>query len=136
MLATTYAGIMRANRIPARILSGDWLPDFAHHSRLQFYVDNIGWVPVDGSGLSAWSENDWLIGIGTQTALFYTDQLDFEYQFDGGPDQWGSSSMVVNPRQFTGDDRGAVVKVNWKILDANEARALKNKGFQTVIEKD
>jgi len=132
MLSTIYAGIMRANNIPARILSGDWLPDFSHHSRLQFYADNIGWVPVDGSGLTAGPENVWLIAIGTQNALFYTDQLDFEYSFDGRPDQWGSSSMVVHPRQFTGSDRGAVEKVTWKILEPDEARALKDIGFQTI----
>jgi hypothetical protein len=133
MLATTYAGIMRANNIPARILSGDWLPGFAHHSRLQFYADDIGWVPVDGSGLSAWSEDNWLIAIGTQNALFYTDQLDFEYQFDGRADQWGTSSMVVHPRQFSGSDHDAVVKVTWKLLEANEARAFKDKEFHTVV---
>lgn len=133
MLSTTYAGIMRANNIPARILSGDWLPGFAHHSRLQFYVDNIGWVPIDGSGLSAWPEKDWLVAIGTQNALFYTDQLDFEYQFGGRPDQWGSSSMVVFPRQFSGNDSGVSVKVKWKLLEPDEARALKDKEFHTVV---
>jgi hypothetical protein len=89
-------------------------------------------VPVDGSGLTAGPENVWLIAIGTQNALFYTDQLDFEYSFDGRPDQWGSSSMVVHPRQFTGSDRGAVEKVTWKILEPDEARALKDIGFQTI----
>jgi transglutaminase-like putative cysteine protease len=46
-LATLYVSILRAAGIPARCLSGRSIDPNTTHVKMDFYADEIGWVPAD-----------------------------------------------------------------------------------------
>ncbi len=131
MLSTLFTSILRANKIPARILSGEWLPKFDHHSRVEFYVDKIGWVPVDASGAVSGQDGDWTYAFGNQYGEFFTDQIDFEYPFDGH-NEWGVEAYYAYPRKWTGDDVGKTVKVKWKLLAEGVGPKMAKDGFLPI----
>jgi transglutaminase-like putative cysteine protease len=46
-LATLYVGILRANGIPARCLTGRSIEPNTTHVKMDFYAQEVGWVPCD-----------------------------------------------------------------------------------------
>jgi len=46
-LATLYVSILRANGIPARCLTGRSIGPDTTHVKMDFYAENVGWVPGD-----------------------------------------------------------------------------------------
>ena len=46
-LATIYVSILRANGIPARCLTGRSIDPNTTHVKMDFYADDVGWVPGD-----------------------------------------------------------------------------------------
>ncbi|MGE0710854.1 MAG: transglutaminase family protein [Planctomycetota bacterium] len=59
-LSALAVSILRANRVPARLLVGRWVvqpqqpeePQF--HVKFELWAEGIGWVPCDGSGAVQW----------------------------------------------------------------------------------
>jgi Transglutaminase-like superfamily len=54
-MANLYVAVLRANKVPARILYGRWTEpavkakNYQWHTSSEFYADGVGWVPVDPS---------------------------------------------------------------------------------------
>ena len=46
-LSTLYVGILRANGIPARCLTGRSIDPNTTHVKMDFYAEDVGWVPGD-----------------------------------------------------------------------------------------
>lgn len=46
--ALLFVSILRANNIPSRILIGKWVDqEIYEHCRAEFFVENVGWIPVE-----------------------------------------------------------------------------------------
>jgi hypothetical protein len=61
-LSYLFAAILRANKIPARILIGHWArsgsgDECNDHAQVEFYAAQVGWVPVDISNAISDREN-------------------------------------------------------------------------------
>lgn len=89
-----FAAVLRANKIPARVFCG-WhalvgKPGIVEsHSRSEFYIDAIGWVPVDSTApekLGDATNNTFLFGL--DPGWYFTDEIetDFSYRIPGGLD--------------------------------------------------
>ena len=96
-LAALFAATMRVNKIPARLLIGHWAksqdPDpppqgrVSHkcHCKAEFYVEGIGWVPVDLSGAVEFDKTpEGLRFFGHEKGDFLTLQLDYDVRDDSG----------------------------------------------------
>ena len=90
-LAIVFVSALRAGGIPARVLSGRWVPDSKPgrssadepHSRAEFFASGVGWVPVDpGSAVDLNESSDPLEFFGTDNADFLTMHLDTDLEFD------------------------------------------------------
>lgn len=75
-----FIGLMRASGIPARFEIGFPLPEDKHegvipgyHCWAEFYLDGVGWVPVDAS--EAWknpTKHDYFFGAHDDNRVFFT----------------------------------------------------------------
>jgi hypothetical protein len=90
-LSIVFSSALRANGIPARVLSGRWARDSlpgrnaAHdpHVKSEFFAAGVGWVPVDlGSAMSLEKSSDGLEFFGTDNADFLVMHLDTDLEFD------------------------------------------------------
>ncbi len=90
-LSIVFAAALRANGIPARVLSGRWARD-SHsgrnaadepHVKSEFFAAGVGWVPVDlGSAMKLEKSSDGLEFFGTDNADFLVMHLDTDLEFD------------------------------------------------------
>jgi Transglutaminase-like superfamily len=90
-LSIVLASALRANGIPARVLSGRWVRDSGPgrkaadepHVKTAFFAAGVGWVPVDlGSAMDLDKSSDPLEFFGTDNADFLTMHLDTDLEFD------------------------------------------------------
>jgi hypothetical protein len=121
-LAILFVSALRANAIPARVLSGRWaFPSETGaraaeepHIKSEFFAEGVGWVPVDiGSALRLDKKGDGLTYFGTDEADFLTMHIDTDFDLDTthfgrktvtwlqAPSFWvsgsGSLDAVTNP---------------------------------------
>ena len=121
-LAILFVSALRANGVPARVLSGRWaFPSETGvnaadepHIKAEFFADGVGWVPVDiGSALRLDKTGDGLDYFGKDDADFLTMHIDTDFEFDTthfgrksvtwfqAPSFWlfgsGSLDAVTNP---------------------------------------
>ncbi|HEY1786311.1 MAG TPA: transglutaminase-like domain-containing protein [Pirellulales bacterium] len=96
-LCALFAATLRANKVPARLRVGHWAKSddpkppaqghVAHraHVKAEFYVADVGWVPVD---LSSAVESDktpqGLRFFGNDRGDFFTVHLDYDLELDTG----------------------------------------------------
>ncbi len=90
-LSIVFAAALRANGIPARVLSGRWARDPQpgrnaaddSHVKSEFFAAGVGWVPVDlGSAMKLEKSSDGLVFFGTDNADFLIMHLDTDLEFD------------------------------------------------------
>ena len=90
-LAIVFASVLRANKIPARVLSGRWaLPSGPGgnasdepHVKNDFFAEGVGWVPADiGSAVLLDKSGDGLEYFGVEKGDFLTLHLDTDIEFD------------------------------------------------------
>ena len=90
-LAIVFASALRADGIPARVMSGRWVPDSEPgrnaadepYVKAEFFATGVGWVPVDpGSAVNLDKSSDGLEFFGTDNADFLTMHLDTDLEFD------------------------------------------------------
>lgn len=81
------AAVLRSNKIPARVFCG-WhalvgKPGLVQsHSRGEFYVDSIGWIPVDATAPETpgdSKDNTFLFGL--DPGWYFTDEIDTDFDF-------------------------------------------------------
>ena len=81
-LSTVYVSILRANGIPARCLSGRNVKPDGTHVRMEFYAQDIGWVPADPAlAIAAHSAR---AGFGSERSdmvIMHYDLVRFEHQY-------------------------------------------------------
>jgi hypothetical protein len=89
-----FAGIMRANQIPALIMAGFWIGSgasfqkgFPPHVKAAFFADGIGWIPVDASMAVYWKTD----GFGIDGGDFLATHIDPDIRFPSR--YWGDISL-------------------------------------------
>ncbi len=99
-LATIYVGILRANGIPARCLSGRSVNPNTPHVKMEFFAENVGWVPGDPA-----------VAIGSHRAEagFGRDRFDmiithFDVVRIGGKYQWLQGIATVQALNTSGSN--------------------------------
>lgn len=94
-MCALFVAALRANRVPARILFGRWarsaipndtlreVPYLQQHVKAEFYVDELGWVPVDlSSGVLHDRSADGLRYFGHDPGDFLTVHVDPDLELD------------------------------------------------------
>jgi len=97
-LSSVIVGVLRANGIPARLdvgfnvkAPGSAVPDY--HARCEFFSkDAGGWIPIDGSGLTAQGPQ-WKYQFGQDFGNHLSVMTDTDMQVDAG--QFGEQSVIL-----------------------------------------
>lgn len=79
-----FCGVLRNSGIPARVFCGRWVispQPGASHSRSEFFVDGVGWVPVDATA-PAGNEGDRFRNFGTDSGYYFATSLETDWQID------------------------------------------------------
>ena len=76
-----FSGILRNAGIPSRVYCGRWIVNPKPgdtHSRGEFFIDDIGWVPVDATAESKIGFNNF----GTDSGQYFATSLETDWQID------------------------------------------------------
>jgi transglutaminase-like putative cysteine protease len=132
-LCVLFVAALRANGVPARLLSGRWATSakkdekvngFAYsqgHVKAEFFTDGVGWVPVDVTGSvlrKKPAERLWFFG--RDTGEFVTLHVDPDLvlesvHFGRKSEPWmqGAAWWVVGP----GSLDGMTLQLDWQVRD-------------------
>ncbi len=81
-LATVYVSILRANGIPAHCLSGRNVKPDGTHVRMEFYAQDVGWVPADPAlAIGAHSARAGFGSDRSDMVIMHYDLIRFEHQY-------------------------------------------------------
>lgn len=133
-LSVLFVSTLRANQIPARILIGRWakssedgeklkgLPYHQTHVKAEFFVGNIGWIPVDpSSAILHDRQPDGLTFFGHDPGDFLTFHVDPHIEVDSK--LFGPQSFIglQSPRWWVrgeGDLKPSTVTEKWEVKTA------------------
>lgn len=138
-LSALFVAAMRANNIPARSLIGNWAqsstpggtigdyPARQQHVMAEFYVEDVGWVPVDPSkAICHFKDKPGEMleqSFGLDCGDFLTKQVDHDFELDAGvlgklTVPWPHGAFPVGK----GTANGAMTDYDWKVrvLDTSE----------------
>jgi len=100
-LCLVYSSVLRANRIPTRIIGVRWIPSGMGHIMTEFYTKSIGWIPVDvlvdKKGEDHYSGKGLSEGFGSTNGDYFVHYIDDGYRlktFNGMVDILGLHSVV------------------------------------------
>jgi transglutaminase-like putative cysteine protease len=99
-LSNLFVAVLRNAGIPARIDAGRWvladgttdgLDDV--HVKSEFYVDGIGWIPVEMSGAVSDKSGDSSLYFGRDSGQFLTMSVNTDYVIDA--QAWGTKRLLA-----------------------------------------
>jgi transglutaminase-like putative cysteine protease len=112
-LSTIYTSILRANGIPARCLAGRHLKLNRTHVRMDFYSEEVGWVPADPSVSIASHSVDAGFGReGSDMVIMHLDRIRFR-----GRDQCNLGGGLVFPQKAQGSGAGMTLEHTMVVED-------------------
>jgi hypothetical protein len=129
-LSSLFAGIMRANGIPARLRVGRWaksqkpgntVGDFGNwHVKAEFFASGIGWVPVDGAcALGNPDGENKFFGNDPGDFITFTNDCDMLLNsFIRGPQNIRDLQGITYWWHGTGNDDGSHADTMWTVVDS------------------
>ncbi len=129
-LSLLFAGVMRANGVPARVLVGRWamsskpgeqvggMEYHQWHAKAEFFAEGVGWVPVDQSLALDDKSPDGLFFFGNDPGDFLVQHLDHDLVLDTihfGKETVEVMQGVINWMMGQGATEPAIVKESWTV---------------------
>ena len=88
-LSDTYVRVMRMNKIPARLVSGNWMTgDKGHHIRSLIWLADTGWIPVEVTDAVGPPKKPVLEFFGTWGGAMLVGNRNIGFELPGPKDKW------------------------------------------------
>jgi hypothetical protein len=80
-----FCGVLRNSGIPARVYCGRWIINPKpgdSHSRGEFFIKGVGWVPVDATALEKPSDSANRKNFGTDPGLYFATSMETDWRIE------------------------------------------------------
>jgi transglutaminase-like putative cysteine protease len=84
LISAVYGTIMRANGVPCRRVSGRRISNGATHNKVEIFIENVGWIPVEPTGAIGSHRDDKMDCFGVDDGTFFVCMEDSDLIIPAG----------------------------------------------------